>query len=111
MEGLGSWLSTESLLAIRGAQKNTPTLACAHEVVRCVETRGLLLAPLDLPFEVRDAEVLALGDERDRLEFGRDVAVVSIELAQGDHILANRLKRWPMRIPRVARDARRDGVQ
>jgi hypothetical protein len=110
MEGLGLWLSIEFLLTVRRAQKNTPAFARAHDVVCCIETRRLLLAPFDVPGEVHDSEVLALGDEREWLELGRNVAVFSIELAKRDHVLTDRLKRWPVHVARSVRDARRDSV-
>src|SRR6266853_5813174 len=110
MKGLGSWLNTESLLAVGGAQENTPSFVCTHEVVRGVEARRLLLAPLDLPRDVCDSEALALKNKRGWLELGGNIAILSIERAKRDHVLANGRECWPVLVACVVRDARRNSV-
>ena len=109
---LGSALSIEALFTVGGAKQNPPALSSAHEVVRSIELpRKLPARALDVPPKVSHRVLLALLQEGLRLESRLDIAVVFVELAQGDHVVAYGLIGWPVFVSGIRGDARRNGVQ
>ena len=105
-------LRLEPLLTISGAHKNPPVSRAAHEIVSSAEPPGLLPArSFDSPLHVRDGEVIALLNECARLKAGGGVSVLAIQPAQGDHVLADRFERTPVRIAGIVSDTRWHRVQ
>src|SRR3990167_4131056 len=107
-EGLGRTLPVELSFGVGSAEQHAPTFLSANQVVGCVELpRRVAARPIDLPAQVRDGEVLALLQEGARLELCCCVASITVQRAQGNHVVANGLELRPMRVVAILRNTAR----